>query len=491
MTTDSQGRTIHHYDYIKSCNNLANAIISHVSTLINMLDSDGMTVLHQACATANVELVTLLLEQPNIDLTITDSYNRTPLQYVELLIQACCHSPEEYTNKYEEWNGKYHLIAALLTNDNDSIVSGDNIQELHNRNSRLNADQCDSLLHSAVSIDDSDTVSFILSNSLIPVNARNKYGDTPLHLAAETGHIEYVKLLLSMPDIDVNAQTVSELIPGRHTPLHYAVRGGHTECVKLLLAQPGINVNAKDKDGYTPLHYAMKNGNVECVKLLLEHQNINVNAQDKSGYTPLHLAAEKGHTECFKLLLDYNRIEINTTDRSGCTPLHLAAENGHSECIKLLLGMPGVDVNAPCRHDYRDDYTSLHLAAENGHTECVKVLLGHKDVNVNAQDEDGCTPLHFAVQNGHSECVKLLLGSKDINVNVQITDGYYKGYTPLHWAARNGKTECLKLLLAQKVIDVNVKDNEGKTPLAQAESVWNKDDKQEIISILKQHGATM
>jgi hypothetical protein len=39
------------------------------------------------------------------------------------------------------------------------------------------------------------------------------------------------------------------------TPLHWAARGGHKEIVELLIAK-GVNVNAKDDEGETPLDQA-------------------------------------------------------------------------------------------------------------------------------------------------------------------------------------------------------------------------------------------
>jgi ankyrin repeat protein len=60
------------------------------------------------------------------------------------------------------------------------------------------------------------------------VNAKDKYGDTPLHLAIEKGHPEFTKLLISH-GADVNAKDGDGC-----TPLHLAVEKGHSEVAKLL-----------------------------------------------------------------------------------------------------------------------------------------------------------------------------------------------------------------------------------------------------------------
>jgi ankyrin repeat protein len=66
-----------------------------------------------------------------------------------------------------------------------------------------------------------------------------RYGLTALHLSAQNGHLEIVKLLLEH-GADVKAKT--ELFC--ETTLHLAARNGHFEIVKLLL-EHGADVNAK------------------------------------------------------------------------------------------------------------------------------------------------------------------------------------------------------------------------------------------------------
>ncbi|AVP87969.1 hypothetical protein phytr_10410 [Candidatus Phycorickettsia trachydisci] len=51
------------------------------------------------------------------------------------------------------------------------------------------------------------------------------------------------------------------------TSLHLAAENGRTEVVKLLLAK-GADKQAQDKDGHTPLELAEKNGNPEIIQLL-------------------------------------------------------------------------------------------------------------------------------------------------------------------------------------------------------------------------------
>jgi ankyrin repeat protein len=81
-----------------------------------------------------------------------------------------------------------------------------------------------------------------------PVDAKDKLGQNPLHLAAAKGEYNIMQLLL---DKGVN---IEEPTPDGNTALHLAAAGSRLAVVKLLLER-GAEVNAKDDDGHTPLDY--------------------------------------------------------------------------------------------------------------------------------------------------------------------------------------------------------------------------------------------
>lgn len=83
------------------------------------------------------------------------------------------------------------------------------------------------------------------ANSIPPfedVNVRDENGLTPLHLAAQSGNIERLKQILTVPGVNVNCSDY-----GGWTPLHYAAQGGFKDIVEVLLSHPLIDPNQPNK----------------------------------------------------------------------------------------------------------------------------------------------------------------------------------------------------------------------------------------------------
>ena len=157
------------------------------------------------------------------------------------------------------------------------------------------------------------------------VNATNRSGITPLHLAAYYGHVEVCRLLIDRR-ADINTMTSSNW-----TPLHLAAFHGYVDACQLLI-QAGANVNATTyNDGMTPLHWAATKGHVEVCQRLIQAKS-NVNATDDWDWTPMHCAARKGHLKVCRLLLELGA-DVHAITRNNETPLDLAINSDSVEAL--------------------------------------------------------------------------------------------------------------------------------------------------------------
>ncbi|XP_021723655.1 uncharacterized protein LOC110691027 [Chenopodium quinoa] len=126
---------------------------------------------------------------------------------------------------------------------------------------------------------------------------------TPLHVAAGYNNVEIVKVLLNWKGLEKVEMEAKNMYG--ETPLHMAAKNGCNEAAKLLLSH-GAFVEAKANNGMTPLHLAvwhsLRSDDCSTVNTLLEY-NADCNAKDDDGLTPLnHLSPGPGSEKLRQLL---------------------------------------------------------------------------------------------------------------------------------------------------------------------------------------------
>ncbi|XP_055455232.1 ankyrin repeat domain-containing protein 6 isoform X4 [Psammomys obesus] len=223
--------------------------------------------------------------------------------------------------------------------------------------------------------------------------AVTKHGRTPLHLAANKGHLSVVQILLKAGcDLDVQDD-------GDQTALHRATVVGNTEVITALIRE-GCALDRQDKDGNTALHEAAWHGFSQSAKLLVK-AGANVLARNKAGNTALHLACQNSHSQSTRvLLLGGSRADLK--NNAGDTCLHVAARYNHLSIIRVLL-------SAFCSVHEKNQAgdTALHVAAALNHKKVVKVLL-EAGADTAIINNAGQTPLECARCHNNPEVALLL-----------------------------------------------------------------------------------
>ncbi len=143
----------------------------------------------------------------------------------------------------------------------------------------------------AASEGDLDSVKNLYENKTANINpnALSSTGVTPLFLAAQNNHLEVVKYLLTLKDIDVGLVTPFN----QSTALHTAAFKGHLDIVDAILKTPAglLHQNTKGMKGeYTPIYVASQNGHIEVVKRLLA-AGADPNLKNNVGFTALDIAS--------------------------------------------------------------------------------------------------------------------------------------------------------------------------------------------------------
>ena len=108
------------------------------------------------------------------------------------------------------------------------------------------------------------------------------------------------------------------------TPLHLAFLQGHEHVVRAFLSCGMADCNILNDKGETPLHIAAAKGNNSLIHPLINEMQADPVARDKQKNTPLHLACVHGHLKTVRALLSCGRVEFDLKNVAGMTPIQVA-----------------------------------------------------------------------------------------------------------------------------------------------------------------------
>ncbi|KGO77625.1 hypothetical protein PITC_074510 [Penicillium italicum] len=245
---------------------------------------------------------------------------------------------------------------------------------------------------------------------------------TALHLAAEKGHLDVIHVLADAGS-PINAQDGSGA-----TPLALAAQEDYLDVVQFLLSR-GANPNVSLEGWGTSLCMASRFGNIDVVRCLLDH-GATPNPSYPDGMKPLFQlshAAEGGYDDIVELLLSrFDYIKSSTEPYQQAILLCVAALTGRTTLLTNLLTKENYDPNL-CVTDRRvfllyepfsrSPTTALGWAVEFNQLAAIDILLSHgasispatNDSTNNSTANKETPPLIRAIKKGHKEAVATLL----------------------------------------------------------------------------------
>ncbi|KAK5998954.1 Alpha-latrotoxin-Lh1a-like protein [Cladobotryum mycophilum] len=292
-----------------------------------------------------------------------------------------------------------------------------------------------------------------------------------------------------------NALELAEKYKSGQSPLHLAISAGHCTMVKMLLSIPNVDVNLADAMGKTPLHIAAAYGNLDVVMMLTRNWRLNHNALERRGRSALHLAVCEQHAAVVTRILDEGRMNNDAPDALQLTPLVIASFLGNVEITKDIASSFDVEIprlvetgstlyralewnmtrltqNAtqtgqvvidypmmcfPCRNT--DDGTMRPRILCYG---CPRIngVINICEANVNTKiNPRHDTILHQAILRDDAYLIQVLLTNPHIDVNCINIDGC----TPLMLATKMNRVAIAAEVLAKPYVDLDVMDKYGET----------------------------
>ncbi|XP_075985269.1 transient receptor potential cation channel subfamily A member 1-like [Anticarsia gemmatalis] len=342
----------------------------------------------------------------------------------------------------------------------------------------------------------------------------DRYGRTPLHLAAWSGNSRQIAMLLDFPE-DLQDKVTLGMSPETEEEVRRYCSGQEllTNVPCIIGCLPELAEGWSDsmehncrrireirrrvlrwsaEPGWTALHLASARAHTTCVRLLLA-AGADPCAQDIHQRTPLDVAGAAYYCE-HKMDVDSFRATIEMLVSAGAktsnlnmfnSPLHTAVQLDSVEAIEELLrtGARATCLDAAGR-------TPMHVCVEKRLKEHLQILVKRDRSDredgepepVDAVDLGGCNVLHAAVRAKWIDgvCIALSAGA---SMFTRAKDGE----SPFHCAAAAGDIHIFKETLTIAKFNIDFQNSKGQTALFVA-VINNHID---IAQILIEYGASV
>jgi ankyrin repeat protein len=185
------------------------------------------------------------------------------------------------------------------------------------------------------------------------------------------------------------------------------------EIVKLLLSIPGIDVDLADELGRTPFIIACQRHDLEMMKAIAEFYGPRLNEDSRQLTGGMVVAFARPYSDDAPRQSDTAAEKIRTLGVEPYTP----RQDNDDGLLQFFFSFSGIDAASFPGNGL------FIVAAKSGNNELLKSLLELQQFDQNSFDEQGRTPLICCCAGKNLEGVKLLISHPKTNVNIRDVDG--------------------------------------------------------------------
>ncbi|XP_024315048.1 ankyrin repeat-containing protein At5g02620 isoform X1 [Brachypodium distachyon] len=198
----------------------------------------------------------------------------------------------------------------------------------------------------------------------------DKYGESPMFIAAMRGFAHIFEKLLNIPDSSH---------AGRNG-LHAVVENGDKDsAIKIMGIRPEM-ARAANMNNNTPLRVAVLFNKPDVLRVLLEHDCSLGYELTKSGAPLLTAASFRGHVDVAReILSNCPDAPYCTVDGKQWTCLHTAISHNHTEFVEFILATP--QLRKLVNMQTSKGETALHMAVQKCNPKTAAALLSHEDID--------------------------------------------------------------------------------------------------------------